>query len=110
LALNAGSPADRAESQRIAVKESRLGIPLLFRRVIHGYRISFDSSGPLRQLESGADSAGGSHVREAAGIRWTFAPMIDITRDPRWGRVAETLREDPYLTGTLGNSMIRGLQ
>jgi beta-glucosidase len=51
-------------------------------------------------------------AREAAGegIHWTFAPMIDIARDPRWGRVAETLGEDPYLTGTLGAAMVRGFQ
>jgi beta-glucosidase len=113
--LNAGSPADRAEAQRIAVKESRLGIPLIFGRdVIHGYRTVFPI--PLGQaatwdaglVERAAAMAG----REASteGIHWTFAPMLDITRDPRWGRVAETLGEDPHLTGALGTAMIRGFQ
>src|SRR4051812_15958867 len=113
--LNAGSPADRAEAQRIAVKESRLGIPLLFGRdVIHGYRTIFPI--PLGQSASWDPEliaqAARISAREAAGegIRWTFAPMIDLTRDPRWGRVAETLGEDPYLAGALGAAMIRGFQ
>ena len=113
--LNAGAPRDREEAQRIARKESRLGIPLLFGRdVIHGYRTIFPI--PLGQSASWDPDL----IREAAriaareatseGIRWTFAPMLDITRDPRWGRVAETLGEDPYLTGVLGAAMIRGFQ
>ncbi|MCL5743577.1 MAG: glycoside hydrolase family 3 C-terminal domain-containing protein, partial [Acidobacteria bacterium] len=113
--LNAGSPADRAEAQRIAMKESRLGIPLLFGRdVIHGYRTIFPI--PLGQSASWdpelISQAAGVAAKEATreGIRWTFAPMIDVTRDPRWGRVAESLGEDPYLTGTLGAAMIRGFQ
>src|SRR5579872_584898 len=113
--LNAGSPADRAEAQRIAVKESRLGIPLLFGRdVIHGYRTIFPI--PLGQSASwdpdliteAARTAAGEASKE--GIHWTFAPMIDITRDPRWGRIAESLGEDPYLTSVLGAAMIRGFQ
>jgi beta-glucosidase len=113
--LNAGTPADRIEAQRIAIKESRLGIPLIFGRdVIHGYRTIFPI--PLGQAASwdpelirqAARVAG----REAAdeGIHWTFAPMLDITRDPRWGRIAETLGEDPYLASTLGAAMVRGFQ
>src|SRR5439155_3216575 len=113
--LNAGSPADRAEAQRIARKESRLGIPLLFGRdVIHGYRTIFPI--PLGQSASWDPELIAEAARIAAreatgeGVRWTFAPMIDITRDPRWGRVAETLGEDPYLTSKLGAAMIRGFQ
>ncbi len=113
--LNAGSPADRAEAQRIAVKESRLGIPLIFGRdVIHGYRTVFPI--PLGQSASWdpglIQRAAAVAAREASteGIHWTFAPMLDITRDPRWGRVAETLGEDPYLTATLGSAMVRGFQ
>ena len=45
-----------------------------------------------------------------SGYHWTFAPMLDITRDPRWGRIAETLGEDPYLTSSLGAAMVRGFQ
>lgn len=113
--LNAGSPEDRAEAQRIARKESRLGIPLLFGRdVIHGYRTIFPV--PLGQSASWDPDLIQQAARIAAqeasaeGIRWTFAPMIDITRDPRWGRVAEGLGEDPYLGSVLAAAMIRGFQ
>ncbi len=103
------------ELQRIAVEESRLGIPLLAGRdVIHGYRTVFPI--PLGQaatwnpdlVREGASVA----AREAAasGINWTFAPMIDITRDPRWGRIAESLGEDPFLASELGVAMVRGFQ
>lgn len=113
--INAGLVQDRAEAQRIAVKESRLGIPLLFGRdVIHGYRTVFPI--PLGQAASWDPELLGKAARLAAGeasaegIHWTFAPMLDITRDPRWGRVTETLGEDPWLTGQLGGAMIRGFQ
>ena len=113
--LNAGSPADRAEAQRIAVKESRLGIPLIFGRdVIHGYRTVFPI--PLGQAAAWdpelVEQAAAVAAREAAaeGIHWTFAPMLDIARDPRWGRIAESLGEDPYLAGVLGAAMVRGFQ
>ena len=113
--LNAGNAADRAAAQRIALHESRLGIPLLFGRdVIHGYRTMLPI--PLGQAASwdpelireGARNA----AREAAstGLHWTFAPMLDITRDPRWGRIAETMGEDPFVTSTLGAAMVRGFQ
>ncbi len=103
------------ELQRLAVEESRLGIPLLVGRdVIHGFKTIMPI--PLGQAASwnpevvrlGAAVAG----REAAttGINWTFAPMIDISRDPRWGRIAESLGEDPYLASTLGVAMIEGFQ
>lgn len=113
--LNAGSPADRAEAQRIALKESRLAIPLIFGRdVIHGYRTVLPI--PLGQaaswdpelVQAGARVAG--REAAAAGIHWTFAPMLDITRDPRWGRIAETLGEDPLVTSRLGAAMVRGFQ
>ncbi len=113
--INAGLVQDRAEAQRIAVKESRLGIPLLFGRdVIHGYRTVFPI--PLGQAASwdseliGKAASLAAREASAEGIHWTFAPMLDITRDPRWGRVTETLGEDPWLTGQLGAAMIRGFQ
>ncbi len=113
--LNAGTPTDRAEAQRIALHESRLGIPLIFGRdVIHGYRSMFPI--PLGQAASWDPElirqAARTAAREASatGIHWTFAPMLDITRDPRWGRIAETLGEDPYVTSTLGAAMVRGFQ
>jgi beta-glucosidase len=103
------------EIQRIAVEESRLGIPLLIGRdVIHGFQTVLPI--PLGQaatwnpelVERGARMA----ALEAAttGVNWTFAPMIDISRDPRWGRIAESLGEDPYLTSVLGASMVKGFQ
>ncbi len=113
--LNAGSPADRAEAQHIARTESRLGIPLLFGRdVIHGYRTIFPI--PLGQaatwdpelIEAAARTAAQEASREA--IRWTFAPMLDIARDPRWGRIAESPGEDPYLASRLAAALVRGFQ
>jgi beta-glucosidase len=113
--LNAGSPADRAEAQRIATKETRLGIPLLFGRdVIHGYKTIFPI--PLGQAASWNSELVEEAARQAAveataeGIRWTFAPMVDIARDPRWGRVAESLGEDPYLASALATAMVHGFQ
>ena len=103
------------ELQRIAVEESRLGIPLLIGRdVIHGFRTVFPI--PLGQAASWNPALvrEGARVaaREAAsaGVNWTFAPMLDIARDPRWGRVAESLGEDPHLSGVLGAAMVRGFQ
>ncbi|MGB5576417.1 MAG: glycoside hydrolase family 3 N-terminal domain-containing protein, partial [Woeseiaceae bacterium] len=103
------------ELQRIAVQESRLGIPLLVGRdVIHGFKTVMPI--PLGQaatwnpdiVRAGAQVA----AREAAttGINWTFAPMIDISRDPRWGRIAESLGEDPYLASELAVAMVEGFQ
>lgn len=101
--------------QRVAVEESRLGIPIVYARdVIHGYRTVAPI--PLGQ----AASFSPDHVREAQkvaakeasadGIRWTFTPMLDIGRDPRWGRVAEGFGEDPYLTSVLGAAAVEGIQ
>ena len=101
--------------QRLAVDSSRLGIPMLIARdVIHGYKTIFPI--PLGQaatfnptlVEKGAEIAAVEASSE--GIRLTFAPMIDITRDPRWGRIAESLGEDPYLTSVLGVAMVKGFQ
>jgi beta-glucosidase len=103
------------ELQRIALEESRLGIPLMIGRdVIHGFRTVFPI--PLGQAASWNPSLVATGARIAAleaasaGVNWTFAPMIDIGRDPRWGRIAETLGEDPYLTGVLATAMVRGFQ
>jgi beta-glucosidase len=103
------------EMQRICVEESRLGIPLLIGRdVIHGYKTIFPI--PLGQAASWDPAVveAGARVSAAeaatAGINWTFAPMIDITRDPRWGRIAESLGEDPLLCSRLGVAMIKGFQ
>ena len=103
------------EMQRIAVEESRLGIPLLIGRdVIHGFQTVMPI--PLGQAATWNPEvvAEGARVaaREAAstGVNWTFAPMIDVSRDPRWGRIAESLGEDAYLSSALGAAMVRGFQ
>lgn len=101
--------------QRIAVDESRMGIPLLIGRdVIHGFKTVFPI--PLAQACSWdpdlvRDAARIAAVEAAShGVRWTFAPMVDIGRDPRWGRVAECLGEDPFLASALAAAMVRGFQ
>ncbi|MDF3056966.1 MAG: glycoside hydrolase family 3 domain protein [Rariglobus sp.] len=109
-------PRDQlARLQRIAVEESRLGVPIVAGRdVIHGYRTLFPI--PLGQAASfnpetvrlGAKIA--AREASAAGIHWTFAPMVDISRDPRWGRIAESLGEDPVLASRLGVAMVEGFQ
>lgn len=103
------------ELQRIAVEESRLGIPLIIGRdVIHGYRTIFPI--PLGMAASWNPEAVSQAFRISAieasahGIRWTFAPMIDITWDPRWGRIAEGCGEDPLLASTLATAMVKGIQ
>lgn len=103
------------ELQRIAVEETRLKIPLIFARdVIHGYKTIFPI--PLGQASSWNPAVAESGARVAAleatsvGIRWTFAPMIDISRDARWGRIAESCGEDPLLTSVMGAAMIKGFQ
>ena len=103
------------ELQRIAVEESRLGIPLILGRdVIHGYRTIFPI--PLGMAASWNPEAVRQAFRissveaSAHGVRWTFAPMIDITWDPRWGRIAEGCGEDPFLASTLATAMVRGIQ
>lgn len=113
--MNVYDPATTNELQRIAMERSRLGIPLLMGRdVIHGYKTIFPI--PLGQaatfnpavVEQGARIA----AIEAAsdGVRWTFAPMIDIARDARWGRIAEGCGEDQYLTSEMAQAMVRGFQ
>jgi beta-glucosidase len=103
------------ELQRIAVEESRLGIPLLVGRdVIHGFKTVMPI--PLGQAATWNPDVVRQGARIAAleaaksGINWTFAPMIDVTRDPRWGRIAESPGEDPYLASRLAVAMVEGLQ
>jgi len=103
------------ELQRVAIDESRLGIPLLVGRdVIHGFKTVMPI--PLGQAASWdpdlVRDCARVAAREAArtGVNWTFAPMIDITRDPRWGRIAESLGEDAYLASELGSAMVEGFQ
>ena len=103
------------EIQRIAVEESRLGIPLLFGfDVIHGYKtlspipLAESASWDLEAIKHSARIA--ATEASAAGINWTFAPMVDISRDPRWGRVMEGAGEDPYLGSKIATARVKGFQ
>ncbi|WP_179333508.1 beta-glucosidase BglX [Winogradskyella costae] len=103
------------EVQKIAVEKSRLGIPLIFGMdVIHGYETTFpiplglSSSWDMEMIEKTARVA--ANEASAAGINWTFSPMVDISRDPRWGRVSEGNGEDPFLGSRIAEAMIKGYQ
>lgn len=101
--------------QRIAVEESRLKIPLLFGMdVIHGYETTFpiplglSCTWNMQTVEQSARIA--AIEASAGGINWTFSPMVDLSRDPRWGRVAEGSGEDPYLGSKIAQAMVYGYQ
>ena len=103
------------EVQRIAVEESRLGIPLLFGMdVIHGYETVFPIPLGLSctwDMEAVEESAHIAAVEAGSdGICWTFSPMLDVSRDPRWGRVSEGNGEDPYLASRIAEAMVYGYQ
>ena len=113
--LNEVDPDTVNALQREAVENSRLGIPLLIARdVIHGFKTIFPI--PVGQaatwnpalVEEGARIA--ADEASSVGVRWTFSPMVDVSRDARWGRVAESFGEDPYLSGVLGVAMVKGYQ
>lgn len=113
--LNCVDAKEINQVQRAAVEQSRLGIPVIVSRdVIHGFHTMFPI--PLGQaatfdpaiVEKGARVA--AIEASAAGVRWTFSPMLDIARDPRWGRVAEGSGEDPYLDTRMGVAMVKGYQ
>src|SRR5438477_1254 len=110
----AGADATHA-AQHVAVTESRLHIPLILGLdVIHGYRTIFPI--PLGEAASWDPEAveAAAHVAAkeaaAAGVHWTFAPMVDIARDPRWGRIAEGSGEDPYLGSAMAAARVGGFQ
>src|SRR5947207_6764702 len=110
----AGADATHA-ARHVAVTESRLHIPLILGLdVIHGYRTIFPI--PLGEAASWDPEAveAAAHVAAkeaaAAGVHWTFAPMVDIARDPRWGRIAEGSGEDPYLGSAMAAARVRGFQ
>jgi beta-glucosidase len=113
--LNVTDPALSNRLQRLAIEDSRLKIPLIFGLdVIHGYRTIFPV--PLA-LASSWDPNLVEHVSRIAateatssGIRWTFSPMVDIARDPRWGRITEGAGEDPYLGSIMARAYVRGYQ
>ena len=113
--LNVTDPALSNRLQRMAMEQSRLKIPLIFGLdVIHGYRTTFpvplalsatwDASLVERVSRIAAEEA------TSSGIRWTFSPMVDIARDPRWGRIVEGAGEDPYLGSIMARAYVRGYQ
>ncbi len=113
--LNVTGAKETRNIQEVAVKESRLGIPLLFAfDVIHGYKTIFPiplaeaCSWDLKQIEINSSIA--AKESAAAGLHWTFAPMVDISTDPRWGRVMEGAGEDTYYGTLVAAARVKGLQ
>jgi beta-glucosidase len=107
--------ANIREMQKLAVEKSRLKIPLLFGMdVIHGYESVFpiplglSCSWDMELIELSARVA--AKEASAGGINWTFSPMVDLSRDPRWGRISEGSGEDPYLGSEIAKAMVRGFQ
>jgi beta-glucosidase len=108
-------PAQNNRLQRLAVEGNRLGIPLMFGfDVIHGFRtifpvpIAMAASWDPEIIERGQAVA--AREARAVGIHWTFAPMVDIARDPRWGRIVEGAGEDPFLGAAVAAAQVRGFQ
>ena len=108
-------PAEINRLQRLAIEGNRLGIPVLFGfDVIHGFRtifpvpIAMAASWDPETIERGQAVA--AREARAVGIHWTFAPMVDIARDPRWGRIIEGAGEDPYLGAAVAAAQVRGFQ
>ncbi|MBC7902964.1 MAG: beta-glucosidase BglX, partial [Gemmatimonadaceae bacterium] len=113
--FNTFTPIAVKKLQEMAIKESRLKIPLLFGYdVIHGHRtifpvaIGLSASWDLNLIERTARAA--ADEATADGLNWVFSPMVDIARDPRWGRVSEGAGEDPFLGSAIARSMVRGYQ
>ena len=113
--LNVRGTENVREVQRIAVEETRLGIPLIIGfDVIHGYKtlapipLAEAASWDLEAIEKSARIA--AIEASASGINWTFAPMVDISRDARWGRVMEGAGEDPYLGSKIAKARVKGFQ
>ncbi|MFN4023905.1 MAG: glycoside hydrolase family 3 N-terminal domain-containing protein [Hyphomonas sp.] len=103
------------ELQRVAVEESRLGIPLLFAMdVVHGYRTMFPVPLGIAATFDPADAERASRIAaieaSGAGLHWTFAPMIDIARDARWGRIVEGAGEEPFFVSAMARAQVRGYQ
>lgn len=113
--LNVHGVEQVRELQKLVVEESRLGIPLLFGfDVIHGYKVQApiplaeSASWDLDAIQKSASIA--AEEASAVGLNWTFAPMVDISRDARWGRVMEGAGEDPYLGSKIAEARIKGFQ
>ena len=108
-------PKDIADAQTVAINESRLKIPLLIGAdIIHGYKTTFPiplataSSWDMEMIERIAQVA--AKEGTADGYNWNFSPMVDIARDPRWGRIAEGAGEDPYLSSAVARAAVKGYQ
>src|SRR3954463_15849514 len=108
-------PAEINRLQRLAIEGNRLGVPALFGfDVIHGLRtilpvpIAMAASWDPGTIEQGQAVA--AREARAVGIHWAFAPMVDIARDPRWGRIVEGAGEDPFLAAAVAAAQVRGLQ
>lgn len=113
--LNCVDPSEINAVQKAAVEQSRLGIPILVSRdVIHGFRTIFPIPLGLAATFDPAIVEEGARIAAveatASGVRWTFSPMLDVARDPRWGRVAEGSGEDTYLDVQMGLAMVKGYQ
>src|SRR6201985_628441 len=113
--FNIKSVAKIRDVQKVAVEQSRLKIPLIFGMdVIHGYQTVFpiplglSCSWDMQEIEKSARIA--ATEASADGICWAFSPMVDIARDPRWGRIAEGNGEDPYLGSAIARAMVKGYQ
>lgn len=113
--LHVAGAAPLAELQRVAVEESRLGIPLLFAMdVVHGYRTIFPVPIAMASTWDESDWEAATRISaeeaSASGLHWTFAPMVDIARDPRWGRIVEGGGSDPYLGSRMAAAQVAGYQ
>ena len=113
--LNVAGAEATYQAQKLAVENSRLGIPLLFGLdVIHGYKTIFpiplaeSNSWDLDAIEKATRVA--AIEATAAGVNWTFGPMVDVGRDPRWGRIMEGAGEDPYLVSQISLARMKGFQ
>ncbi|QIW10182.1 beta-glucosidase BglX [Francisella sp. LA112445] len=113
--FNLKSPQDIKKAQEIAVNDTRLHIPLLIGMdIIHGYKTTFpiplglSTSWDLDMIQETARIA--AIEASSQGINWTFSPMVDISRDPRWGRIAESSGEDTYLGSQIAKAMVRGYE
>ena len=113
--LNVYSAKKTKELQKVAVEETRLGIPILFGYdIIHGFKTIFPinlghaASWDMKDIQKSARIA--ADEASSAGLHWTFAPMLDIGRDPRWGRISEGAGEDVFLTNEIAKANVKGFQ
>ncbi len=113
--LNVTGAEETEKLQNVAMKQSRLGIPIIFGLdVIHGYKTIFPvplamaSSWDMDMIKQASKAA--AIEASASGIQWTFTPMVDIARDPRWGRIVEGAGEDPYLGSEVAKAQVTGFQ